>query len=326
MNTLEIYGTLGPACANEETMEKLFLAGMNGMRLNLSHCNLWDKQDWLDTFHAVANKLNIKPNLLIDMKGPELRLAKTTDFTVEKDKTYTFDHTLFPKAVLANVAVNDILLVDDGSLHFLVENCNGLTMDCKALISGTIKSSKSVAIKDKSVSGDVLTENDIENLKVAHKYGVSGLMQPFVRSADDLIEVKKVLKENNIDIKIYAKIENLEGFNALPTLFEHCDHIIIARGDLGNATGLTSLPVIQHKIETMCKENNMPYMVVTQMLHTMYENMVPTRAEVSDIFHAVYNGASSIMLTGETAGGTYPVEAMTYFVNTAKEALAYKGE
>lgn len=326
MNTLEIYGTLGPSCYQEKTLIQLFKAGMNGMRLNLSHANLWDKKEWIDNFHNAANICKIKPNLLIDMKGPELRLAKTSDFYVEQGKTYTFDESLFPKAILKNCEVGDLLLIDDGSIHLRITRCDTYTMDCETIVGGTLKSAKSVAIKNKSISGDVLTQNDIENLKVAKSFGVSGLMQPFVRSAQDLIEVKNVLKEHDIDIKIYAKIENMEGVQALPTLFEHCDHIIIARGDLGNATGLCALPVVQHQIETLCKKHNMPYMVVTQMLHSMHENATPTRAEVSDIFHAVYNGASSIMLTGETAGGKYPVEAMTYFVNCAKEALAYKGE
>ena len=328
MKTLEIYGTLGPSCKDKDTILKMMEAGMNGMRLNLSHCNLWDKEDWIENFHLAKKEANIEANLLIDMKGPELRVGTSNkDMHLLEDTTITFTSPFIPKEIMQNACIKDILLIDDGKIRLEVEKNNGTFLWCKTLTGGTLKDRKSIAIEGKSITGNVLSENDIANLKEAKKYGVTGIMQPFVRSAQDLMKVKEVLESVHAqNLKIYAKIENKEGFEALPTLFPYCDMIIIARGDLGNAYGLAKLPVIQHKIETLCKENKMPYMVVTQMLDSMSENKVPTRAEVSDIFHAVYHGASSIMLTGETANGKYPIEAMTYFTQCAKEALHYKGE
>ena len=152
-------------------------------------------------------------------------------------------------------------------------------------------------------------------------------MQNFVRNAQDLITVKEALKSiGNPDLQVYAKIENMEGVAHLKELFPYCDQIVIARGDLGNAMPLWELPAVQKRIQDICRVHSMPYMVVTQMLDSMMEHPVPTRAEVSDIFHAVYHGASSIMLTGETAAGKYPREAMKYFSETAKSALVCREE
>ena len=152
-------------------------------------------------------------------------------------------------------------------------------------------------------------------------------MQPFVRNAQDLITVRETLQSiGNPDLQVYAKIENMEGVARLEELFPYCDQIVIARGDLGNAMPLWELPAVQKRIQDICRAHSMPYMVVTQMLDSMMEHPVPTRAEVSDIFYAVYHGASSIMLTGETAAGRYPQEAMKYFSETAKSALVCREE
>lgn len=327
MNKLSIYGTLGPACADKNKIKEMLLSGMNGMRLNLSHCNLWDKKEWIQNYQDACKELNMEMDLLIDMKGPELRLSSSDEIiTLPKGSTLTISASFLSKPIFKNVEINDILLIDDGRLQLLVESKEETYIWCKTLVAGHLIGKKSIAIQGKNITGDVLSENDIANLKESKKYGVTGIMQPFVRSARDLIIVKKTLDELGLHLKIFAKIENMDGFNALEEILPHCDEVIIARGDLGNACGLTRLPILQHKIEETCKKYGKPYMVVTQMLHSMHENEVPTRAEVSDIFHAVYNGANSIMLTGETAGGKYPVEAMKYFCDVANETMKYKGE
>lgn len=214
-------------------------------------------------------------------------------------------------------------MMDDGKIECIVENEKKIY--CRVLRGGLLKPNKSIAIKDKNLIGDVLTDTDIENLKLAKEYGVTGIMQPFVRNRDDLIKVKETLKQNGLeDIKVYAKIENMDGVNNLETILPCCDHIVIARGDLGNATGLLHLPVIQKKIEEICKSNNHPYMVVTEMLSSMIENEIPTRAEVSDIFHAVYHGAKSVMLTNETAIGKHPIAAIKVLAEVSKEAKKMK--
>ena len=151
-------------------------------------------------------------------------------------------------------------------------------------------------------------------------------MQPFVRNKEDLINVRNTLKELDLDLRIFAKIENQSGVDQLEELIPYCDEIIIARGDLGSNIGLIHLPRVQHYIQDICKKYYKPYMVVTQMLDSMNNKPIPTRAEVTDIYEAVNQGAYSIMLTGETASGKYPVEAMHYFCEVAKTALEDENE
>ena len=323
MKKLEIYGTLGPSCCDKETIKKMFELGMNGMRLNLSHCNLWDKKDWIDAFFEAKDELGIEADLLIDMRGPELRVSHIdVDVNIEEGKVIELSYPIIPKRVLENLEVDDKVLMDDGKIKLLIKEVHEESFKADVLRGGMLKNNKSIAIVGKSVEGDVLTESDILNLREAKNYGVTGIMQPFVNSAEALKEVKRTLKELSADdLKVYAKIENSHGFHHLEEMFDYCDCIVIARGDLGNAYGLTVLPVIQHRIENTCHKYHFPYMVVTEMLYSMQQKAVPTRAEVSDIFHAVYHGASIIMLTGETASGKFPVEAMKYFTQTASMAL-----
>ena len=170
-----------------------------------------------------------------------------------------------------------------------------------------------------------LTDSDFENIKIASEYNITGVMQPFVRSADDLKAVREALNNSGgQDIKIYAKIENTTGVENLESFFEYADEIVIARGDLGNAVPLWELPGIQKDISSRCSDHHMPFMVVTQMLAYMEHSKVPTRAEVSDIYNAVCDGASSVMVTGETAVGDYPVEVIRYLVNTARTASKHE--
>jgi pyruvate kinase len=167
-----------------------------------------------------------------------------------------------------------------------------------------------------------MTENDREQLRRAKEYGVTAVMQPFVRSKDDIIAVRAALSEAGCEnIRLLAKVENRDGVRNLPELIPYCDEIVIARGDLGNAMdGLWELPAVQKHIAAVCREEGRDFMVVTQMLDSMTHRQVPTRAEVSDIFNAVLDGASSVMVTGETAAGDYPALAIRYLSRTAREA------
>lgn len=322
MKDLEIYGTLGPSCNDECTIKQMFDLGMTGMRLNLSHCNLWDRADWINAFH----KANPSGELMIDLKGPELRLPPDDEIIyLPNGSSITFSGLHWPKALLNALEVNDHILIDDSKLELeVIELFDGF-ISCKVIRGGYLEGSKSIAIKNKSITGNLLNENDYLNLRRAKEFGVTSIMQPFVRSKEDLIELKRVLHELQLDdLRIFAKIENLDGFNNLDTLLPYCDCIVIARGDLGNAVGITKLPIIQAQIEKICNQHHHPYMVVTEMLASMKENEIPTRAEANDVFQAVYNGASSIMLTGETANGKYPIRAMQYFVEIAKESQNFK--
>lgn len=324
MNKLEIYGTLGPSCCKQETIIEMFKIGMTGMRLNLSHCNLEDRKDWIAAFHHEKKLCGIQGDLLIDMKGPELRIGSISERKIGKGEFVTFDECILPKEIFKAIEVEDVLLIDDGKIECSVISCDKNVV-CNVIRGGILKSNKSIAVKNKNIHGDVLTFSDIENLKQAKLYGVTGIMQPFVRNKEDLMKVREVLNQYDLgDMKIYAKIENMDGVNNLESIISYCDHIVIARGDLGNATGLVHLPSIQKRIEKVCNAKHHPYMVVTELLASMIENEIPTRAEVSDIYHAVYHGASSVMLTNETAIGKHSVVAMKVLVEVAKEAKKEK--
>ncbi len=168
-----------------------------------------------------------------------------------------------------------------------------------------------------------LTEEDLQNLKIAKQCGVTGVMLPFVRGKADILALRHALEEAGAaDIRIFAKIENMTGVRALPEFIHLVDEVVIARGDLGNAMPLWELPRCQKQLSAACRAAGVPFMVVTQMLDSMCTRAVPTRAEVSDIYNAVLDGAASVMLTGETAAGQYPMQAMEYLVRTAQTALA----
>lgn len=330
---IEYYGTLGPACADEETLTAMFEAGMTGIRLNLSHKSLQESKEWVDLYRNTSKKCGKEADLLIDLIGPEVRIGDVKEERIIIEETEVFlgeDGVPVPSYIEEILVEGQHVLLDDGKIELVVTDMDQYTKGtgpifCKVLRGGILKSRKSLALPGIRVNNPTLTKSDYENLKAAKEYGVTAVMLPFVRGKEDLIRLKNVLKEyNSEDIRIFAKIENREGVEKLYELLPYCDHIVIARGDLGNAVPLTKLPVIQQKISDICNEEGMPFMVVTQMLHSMMDAAVPTRAEVTDIFHAIKEGASSVMLTGETAAGQYPVEAMKVLVDTGEAAFSWK--
>ncbi|MBQ1491758.1 MAG: hypothetical protein IIZ39_07335, partial [Blautia sp.] len=196
---------------------------------------------------------------------------------------------------------------------------------CRCLRGGTIRAQQTVKLKGKEVYGDILTMGDMETLDLAAEYGVNCVMQPFVRDGEDIRVVREALLERGLDLRIFAKIETLTGLENLDSIIEEADEVVIARGDLGNSMPLWELARVQKEISDKCLAKGRDFMVVTQMLQSMMRNMYPTRAEVSDIFHAVTDGASSVMVTGETSVGAHPVEVIRFLAKTVQEAEKYLG-
>ena len=319
---VQIYGTLGPACSGTETLAALFEAGMTGVRLNLSHAGLPAAAEQIEHLHAAARLCGAAPQLLIDMQGPELRVGVLpAPLTLETGASVRLGRDIpLPGAVLSRLTPGQELLLDDGKLLLRVVE-PGLA---RVERGGVLQSRKSAALPGVDVRLPAMTDSDRENLRLARAFGVTGVMQPFVRSREDLEAVRGALDAaGGRDIRLFAKIENLDGLERLAELLPAAGEIVIARGDLGNAGPLWQLPARQKRIAAACRRAGKPFMVVTQMLASMERNPVPTRAEVSDIFNAVLDGASSVMLTGETAVGKYPAEAMRYLVNTVREAETY---
>lgn len=323
---IQIYGTLGPACAGTETLVRLFEAGMTGIRLNLSHVGLPGAAEQIEHLHAAARLCGVTPQLLIDMQGPELRVgALPAPLSLESGTTVRLGTDIpLPPAVLPHLTAGQEVLLDDGRLLLRVLEPLPNGAPARVERGGVLRSRKSAALPGVDIRLPAMTDSDRENLRLAGDYGVTGVMQPFVRSRADLEAVRGALDEaGGQAIRLFAKIENLDGTARLAELIPTAGEIVIARGDLGNSGPLWQLPALQKRIAAACRQAGRPFMVVTQMLASMEQSPVPTRAEVSDIFNAVLDGASSVMLTGETAVGRYPVEAMTYLVHTVREAERY---
>ena len=346
---IDIFGTLGPSCDDKSTLSAMFAEGMTGIRINLSHVMLKECLESIDRIKAAARENGVEPKILIDMQGPEIRIGDIERLELrEGDLFYLVncdgdsahrEKNEIPVAgkVIESLEVGQEVLLDDGKILAEVvddlavqangQNILGDDSSCekvKLIVKrgGVLTSRKSLAIVGKSIDMPALTDADKENIRLAASSGVTGVMQPFVRSAADLQALRDELNENSgQNIRIYAKIENLLGVKNLVTFFPLADEIIIARGDLGNAVSLWKLPALQKKISRICKAVDKPFMVVTQMLASMAHSQVPTRAEVSDIYNAVVDGASSVMVTGETAVGEYPVDVIRYLSKTAETAL-----
>ena len=323
----KIYGTLGPRCCDVETLRAMFDAGMTGVRLNLSHITLHDAAQEIENLHHAARLCGTAADLLIDMQGPELRIgALESPLTLEEGQNITLGAggIPVPDLVLPCLTSGQELLLDDGKLLLEVLDCETQSARARVLRGGSLTSRKSLALPGCVLHPPTLTEMDLENLSLAASYGVTGVMQPFVRNRADLEAVRAALSRfGGGHIRLFAKIENQEGVRNLDDLISACDEIVIARGDLGNAMPLWELPRVQKEISKKCRITGRDFMVVTQMLYTMEHSAVPTRAEVSDIFNAVCDGAASVMVTGETAVGDYPVEAIRYLTRTAAEAVQF---
>ncbi len=344
---IDVYGTLGPSCQNEYTMSEMFALGMTGIRINLSHVMLKDCENSIEMIKRAAVKAGKTPKILIDMQGPELRIgdidepiallsgerivfvssgsasgSSASDSSAYSNSASVSGGIALDQRILDALEPGREVLLDDGKILAEVISKNERSAELKVIRGGVLSGRKSIAIVGKSVEMPPLTDKDIDNLKVAAEYGVTGVMQPFVRSAEDLKQLRAELDNNNgKEIKILAKIENLKGVENLESFFEYSDEIVIARGDLGNAVPLWELPRIQKDIASRCRKHSMPFMVVTQMLSSMEHSKVPTRAEVSDIYNAVLDGAGSVMVTGETAVGENPIEVIRYLSKTAEVAL-----
>ena len=337
---LEIFGTLGPSCADAEILREMFAAGITGMRLNLSHGTLDDSAEMIEAFHRAAQLEGVRPSLLIDMQGPELRIGMVKKGAVvnEGEEVLLFPRGLsaageemipIPEEIFDHYEKGMVLQLDDGKIRLKVTGMAdagpGRIMRARAITGGPLLSRKSIAVQGMSVTGNTLTQQDLLNLDRAAEAGVTDVMQPFVRGAADLTQVREAMRERGAgSCRLFAKIENQAGISAVQEIIPLTDMLVIARGDLGNAVPLWELPRVQKEISAKCLSAGVPFMVVTQMLASMERSPVPTRAEVSDIFNAVADGASAGMITGESASGLFPVRASQYLVRTAEEGLRWR--
>lgn len=323
---MNFYGTLGAACHTPETLSALFAAGMTGARLNLSHTGLSACAGLLnDIYWPAARTAGVQAHLIIDLQGPELRvgtLPSPVDFPEGGLVTLGRDGVPVPDTVVEWAQPGHEVSLDDSALLVRVEEKQDGTLTCRVLRGGVLKSRKSLSILGVQPDTPTLTAEDLANLDLAGELGVTHILQPFVRGRRDLETVRAELDKRGLrHVHIMAKIENQLGLEHLDEIIAHADEVCIARGDLGNSMPLWQLPAVQKDIARRCVAAGREFCLVTQLLWSMEQRAVPTRAEVLDIYNGVLDGASSLMLTGETAVGKYPVQAMDYLVRTAHTAM-----
>lgn len=323
MRKTKIVCTLGPSTDNEEILKQLMLEGMNVARINFSHGNYQDQEDRINMFKKVRDELKMPIPLLLDTQGPEIRIGKFENDKIFLDKGQEFtlinnddlgDKTkvsITYKTLYNEIDVGRTILVNDGTIELKVKEIKEKDIVCEVIQGGKLTNRKSINIPDFIVTLPGITEKDIADIKYGIKAGFDYIAASFVRKPQDVLEIRKVLKENNGEhIKIISKIENREGINNFDEILNVSDGIMVARGDLGVEIPMEEVPIFQKEFIKKTYKQGKPVITATQMLESMINNPRPTRAEVSDIANAIYDGSSSIMLSGETASGEYPVECV----------------
>lgn len=324
--TLDFYGTLGTSCRERETIYSMFQAGMTGARLNLSHTTLTECDDLLHRqYWPAAAQAGVKARLIVDLQGPEVRvghLERPVALHQGSQVVLGQGGVPVPQTVLHAAQKGDHISLDDSAMLLEVARVERDALVCQVLRGGTLSSRKNLAILGVELDAPTLTAEDLENLRLGARYGVTDVLQPFVRGREDVENLRRALRECGLGhARVMAKIENRRGLEHLDEIVAAADVICIARGDLGNSMPLWDLPSAQKYIARCCRRAGRSFFVVTQMLWSMQGRAVPTRAEVCDVYNAVLDGADALMLTGETAVGKYPAQAMEYLTKTAQRAL-----
>ena len=334
MRKTKIICTLGPAVDSDERITQIINAGMDCARLNFSHGTHEEQEVRLNRVRRIAGELNRHIPILLDTKGPEIRLKdfEGGSVIVEKGSLFTFDTDketpgtkerigLTYDKLAKNVEVGTRILVDDGKIDLKVTAIKGSKVICKVITGGKLSNHKSINIPNVEIPMPYLNDVDKSDLLFGIEHNVEYIAASFVRCADDLKKLRKFLKDNGgQDIKVISKIENGQGINNFDEILELSDGIMVARGDMGVEINFEKIPAIQKMMIEKCNREGKIVVTATQMLESMTENPRPTRAEVSDVANAIYDGTTVIMLSGESAAGRHPVEAVRTMANIAVNA------
>ncbi len=331
MRKTKVICTIGPACENEETLTKMFLAGMNVARLNFSHGTHEEQQKKMDLIKKVRSELNMPIAIMLDTKGPEYRIKtfENKKIRLEDGDTFTFtteDIVGNQERVSVNYShlnedlnIGDTVLVNNGLVIFEVTELKGNDVVCKVIAGGELSDRKSMNFPNKVLKHEFLSEADKNDLLMGIKNDVDFVAASFVSCKQDVQDMRTFLDENGgEDIDIIAKIENRAGVDNIEEICELADGIMVARGDLGVEIPFMELPAVQKFLINKCRMLGKRVITATEMLESMIHNPRPTRAELSDVANAVYDGTSAVMLSGETASGKYPVEAVKNMVEIAE--------
>ena len=323
MRKTKIICTIGPACQNEETLTQMCLAGMNVARLNFSHGDHAEQKEKMELVKKVREKLNLPVAILLDTKGPEYRIRTFKEGKVEIQTgavfTFTTDEiegdetrvSVNYKGLIKDLSVGDRILVNNGMVVFEVIELKGNDAICNTIIGGTLSNRKSMSFPNKVMSGPYLSEQDKADLLFGIENDVDYVAASFVSTQQDAMDVRNFLNAHGgQQIDIIAKIENQAGVDNIEEICEACEGIMIARGDLGVEIPFVEVPAVQKLLISKCRLLGKRVITATEMLESMITNPRPTRAEISDVANAVYDGSSAVMLSGESAAGKYPVESV----------------
>lgn len=329
----KIIGTIGPASESEEMLTKLMNAGLNVCRINFSHGGYEENAEKIATIKRCREKLNLPIAMALDTKGPEIRTGKLESgdekVTIEEGQEFTFVHddiignntktTISFKDLYKDVKPGSTILVDDGAIEFEVKEIKGQDIVCVAKNTGRLGSRKTMNIPGVFINLPALGAKDIDDITKGVKAGFDYIFASFVRRADDVKQIRKLLDDNGgQEIGIISKIESQEGIENLEDIIALSDGIMVARGDMGVEIPMEQVPIVQKHIIKRCNEVGKPVITATQMLESMQSSPRPTRAEVSDVANAVYDLTGCIMLSGECAMGKYPVECVEDMVKISK--------
>ena len=335
----KIICTLGPAVGTVEKLRELILAGMNGARFNFSHGDHASHLDMLNKLRSVRDSLGRPVATILDTKGPEIRIKSFRDGRIELESGSAF--TLTTREVegteeIVSVTYTDLpkevqtgttILIDDGLIGLEVTGIEDTDIHCKVVTGGPLSNNKSINIPGVAIHLPALTEKDEQDLKFGVENDFDYVAASFVRKADDIRAIREVLHKYGGDtMRIIAKIENQEGVDNLEEILDAADGVMVARGDLGVEIPAPRVPVEQKRMIKTAIDKGKLVVIATQMLDSMIRNPRPTRAEVSDVANAVFDGADCVMLSGETASGKYPIDAvktMVSIVTQAEQAVDY---
>lgn len=342
MRKTKIIGTIGPSSSDEAVFRHMCEAGLNVARLNFSHGTHEDHQQKIDMIKKVRTEMNLPIAIMLDTKGPEYRLKTfengkaviaegsrfvfTTDDVVGNCERVSVSY----KGLVDDLNVGDRILVNNGLVVFEVLETAGTDIICRTLIGGELSDRKSMSFPNKVLKQEYLSEADKADILFGIKNDVDYIAASFVSTKQDLVDLKTFIYENGgADIGIIAKIENRSGIDHIDDICQECDGIMIGRGDLGVEIPFIEVPAIQKYLITKCRMLGKRVITATEMLESMIHNPRPTRAEISDVANAVYDGTSAVMLSGESAAGKYPVEtvkAMAAIADETEKHIDYRDQ
>lgn len=331
MRKIKIVCTLGPACSDEKTLIAMCRAGMNVARLNFSHGTYEEHEERIALLKKVREELGQPIALMLDTKGPEYRIKTFRNgrvilhegdpfiFTAEETEGDETKVSVSYKGLAHDLEKGDTILLNNGLMAFEVVETTDTDVHCIVTIGGELTDRKSMSFPGKTLKQVYLSEQDKADIKFGVEHDVDFIACSFVSCRQDILDVKEYLRQLGVSgIDLIAKIENRSGVDHIEAICEECDGIMVARGDMGVEIPYEELPAIQKKIITKCRMLGRRVITATEMLESMIHNVRPTRAEISDVANAVYDGTSAVMLSGETAAGKYPVQAVQAMASIAE--------